>query len=291
MMRKLFLSALLVLMSTIGIQAETFIKEVAVSDILTWFTGVTFSFSGTNMPIETQHHLVGLKMTFSEDGEQVTMHINDTSVTYAIDSVAALSYFRGTPSVTLSAHEDPQHAGEYYTSFYSGLEAYAVPDGVTAYTAVLNAGNNTVTISPVEGGVISQGMAVLLKAASGEFTMETIEPVLTTNEDNVLRGSDVLIARPVGTIYVLSSKKLAEDVVETMAFYKYTGSDIPANKAYIELPAGAPAPARIVWNQHVPTDIENSLDSVESAEKFIRDGQIYIRKGEHIYNGQGMLVR
>lgn len=61
------------------------------------------NFTGTDNPIETEHMLEGLKITYSEDGEEMELHVNGADVTYQVDDVSGMTYFRGTPSVSLTA--------------------------------------------------------------------------------------------------------------------------------------------------------------------------------------------
>ena len=88
-----------------------------------------------------------------------------------------------------------------------------------------------------------------------------------------------------GNIYVLHDE----------ALYQYTGSDMPANKAYLPLPGGAssaPKHIRMVINE---TEQTEAIDNVEAeavkAEKFVEDGQIYIRRGNEVFNLQGQIVK
>ena len=67
-----------------------------------------------------------------------------------------------------------------------------------------------------------------------------------------------------------------------------------AKKAYLELPASGAslAPRRYVFGANqMPTDIENVQPSANSSQKFLRDGQLFIRRGEHTYNAQGKIVK
>ena len=70
-----------------------------------------------------------------------------------------------------------------------------------------------------------------------------------------MSGTTEKIANPASSsssVYVLGTRE-----GET-ALYKYTGANIPANKAYLELPGGSPAPSiRIVASPEISTSIEN----------------------------------
>lgn len=85
-----------------------------------------------------------------------------------------------------------------------------------------------------------------------------------------------------GNIYVLHDE----------ALYQYTGSDMPANKAYLPLPGGvssAPKHIRMVIND--VTAIDNVEAEAVKAEKFVENGEIFIRRGNEVYNLQGQIVK
>jgi len=78
-------------------------------------------------------------------------------------------------------------------------------------------------------------------------------------------------------------------VLHDEALYLYTGADMPANKAYLDL-GTAPAPRRITFRFNGAQGIEETEMSVK-AVKFIENGQIFIKRGEAIYNIQGQIVK
>jgi len=76
-------------------------------------------------------------------------------------------------------------------------------------------------------------------------------------------------------------------------FKKYTGTDaVPAGKAYLIYTAGGanPAPRRIVMRFNTTTAVEN-VEAAEKGVKFMENGQIFIRRGENVYNAQGQMVK
>lgn len=96
--------------------------------------------------------------------------------------------------------------------------------------------------------------------------------------DNDLKPSSAWTSNT-GNIFVLHDE----------ALYLYTGSDMPANKAYLDL-GTAPAPRRITFRFNGEQGIEETEMSVK-AVKFIENGQIFIKRGEAIYNIQGQIVK
>ena len=73
------------------------------------------------------------------------------------------------------------------------------------------------------------------------------------------------------------------------ALYEYVGSDMPANKAYLEI-SGSSAPKRISLRFNEEQGIEDVKTDVK-AEKFVENGQIYIRRGNEVFNLQGQIVK
>lgn len=76
------------------------------------------------------------------------------------------------------------------------------------------------------------------------------------------------------------------------ALYQYTGSSFPTNKAFLEIPVGpTPAPRRVsIRVNNAPTAVEN-VEAGVKVEKVMENGQIFILRGENVYNLQGQLVR
>jgi hypothetical protein len=72
--------------------------------------------------------------------------------------------------------------------------------------------------------------------------------------------------------------------------YVYDGADFPANKAFLEIPSsGAPARIRLAFDN--ATAIDNVEAEAVKAEKFIENGQLFIRRGNEVFNLQGQIVK
>lgn len=83
-------------------------------------------------------------------------------------------------------------------------------------------------------------------------------------------------------------------VLKGNAFLEYVGTNaLAANKAYIQLPSAGPnnAPARISMRFNEPQDVENAEAESVKAEKFVENGQIFIRRDNEVYNLQGQIVQ
>ena len=77
--------------------------------------------------------------------------------------------------------------------------------------------------------------------------------------------------------------------------YNYVGTAaIPAGKAYLPIPVSGPnpAPAHVRMVINGAQGVENVAGEAVKAVKFVgEDGQIYVRRGEEVYNLQGQIVK
>lgn len=251
-------------------------------------------FMGTGCPIEWEHSLVGTQITFSDDGRSMNLSTNGATATYSIvDHVDGMMTFSGTPSVSLHANEDPEEEGKYYTTFYSGLEAYILPEGVKAYTAEVN--ENTVLLTPIEGEILPQGEAVLLYTTEGsEITMEVADGTgVDKSENNKFSGVDVETEQYC-PYYMLSYGQ------DGLGFYRMDeGMMLSANKAF--LPATAPAMANVRAFSMVFEDEETGIKNINDDDTLRYDNDnIYsvsgirlnkFQKGINIVNGKKIIVK
>ena len=199
----------------------------------------------------------GASYAFSVEAAQVgQVAVNDRFV------IGLPSY-----SVTMNA---------YGWASFSSADDLAIPAGLTAYKGayageVLNL--NEVDNIKANEGVILYGNAgqtyeLELGNGSSDFAGNNLKPASAWENHS-------------GTVYVLHDE----------ALYQYTGANFPANKAYLEIPvsAGAPRRIRLVFDQ--TTAIENVAAENVKAEKVVENGQIFIRRGNEVYNLQGQLVK
>lgn len=167
-----------------------------------------------------------------------------------------------------------------WASYSSDVDLVA-PTGLTVYAGTIDDEELILTsvnyIKANEGVIVkgeaSQTYTLTPGSGSGSYT-------------NELKPSSAWVSHS-GTIYCLHNEG-----VGTTAFYQYTGSDMPANKAYLQIsttPSSAPKRISMRFNQ--PTAIENVELEAVKAEKFIENGQVFIKRGEIIYNVQGQIVK
>lgn len=282
-MRKTILSLLTALFGcTAGIVAQTDDNALRIN------------FQGVGNPIETEHLMEGVHITFSDNGEQMHLTVNGSTANYNLDNVSGTTHFSGTPRVQLHANEDPDHDGNYYTTFYSGLEAYTLPDGVKAYTALVekdDAEETVVRLTAIGGEVLPQGTAVLLHTTQGaDFDLTLADGSgLNAPGDNVFSGVDASAAQDAANRYYMLSygQKL-------LGFYLMKQDMLlSANKAFLAMSAAAQARAlRMVFADGEVDGVEN-VGANENVNIYNLNGMRLSRtqKGINIVNGNKVIIR
>ena len=223
--------------------------------------------------------------------------INATAGTLACNSDDYYSYLEVTypaPAPTMiiiGANEDPEHAGNYYATFYHSSGKYALPnDGTKAYVAELS-GTDLVMHEIASGAeVIPANTAVIFKAPTSSISLTlSDEAAVTVTDPNCLVGTDVAKAAP-ANCYVISGHSSDNSVVG-VGFYQYSGTLKP-NKAYtIYSGNNAPKRMRFVFDQEqIATGVENINAAVET-QKVLENGVFYIIKNGVRYNVQGQIVK
>ena len=217
----------------------------------------------------------------STDKNRVVTINQDTTIT---------AYFTG---FDITANEDPQHAGVYYSTFYHGSVDYALPANVEAYTATVSGDNMLLKKVAVPGDILPAETAVVLRASQEKFTLTPSDATPISVENNALRGTDEDMNVPSNRCYVLSG---ADGFV---GFYTVSSPyTLKAHKAYIDLdnlPGGvtnAPRRMRFVFSEEqTATGMENVQNEETKAQKVMIDGVMYIIRGEHMYDAQGRIVK
>ncbi|MBE6222879.1 MAG: hypothetical protein E7125_05390 [Bacteroidales bacterium] len=157
------------------------------------------------------------------DGNTFTMPAEDVTV-----SISSLSL-----GVTL-VQGTKDGVTAYWGTFYDGTHRYTLPAGAAAYT--MDSEYKLYRLG-TDGRTIPAGVAVVIIAASADVTL-TLDGGSSAITDhatggNILQGSDSEVAVTEGKVdgktpYVLG---LAGSPA-TIGFYQFTGTSIPAGKAY-----------------------------------------------------------
>ena len=200
------------------------------------------------------------------------------------------------PTFTLHANQDPDNAGNWYTTFYYSHYAYDIPEGVKAYKAMIEVGDaeTVVKLTAIEGNVLPKGEAVLLYSdVSGDIEMTIIDNNDNNDDDNQFCGVDAQTAQEdYGTynFYMLSYGQ------NQLGFYKMSDSMmLSANKAFIVQSPGAPAKAmRMVFADDVDGIESISSDSANSPIVIFSVSGVRLNKlqnGINIVNGKKIIVK
>ena len=163
---------------------------------------------------------------------------------------------------------------------FSGDQDAEIPDGLKAYTATYVAMDEVLDLDEINTGKIPANTGVILFGTAGaDYTLPYTTGAAAVG-DNDLQPASAFAQSDKN--YILSGNML----------YQYTVADaVPANKAYLQLPASTQAPARIGLRFGTATAVESVEAEAVKAEKFVENGQVFIRRGEAVYNLQGQLVK
>ena len=131
-----------------------------------------------------------------------------------------------TYELTLAAGD-----GGCWGTFYNGAAGYVLPEGAQAFT--MNADKQLYRLGDdnddnSRGKYIPANTAVVIISDVSEITLtkgESAEPVSVNGGENILLGDDFPVAKT-DNQYVLGKKN------NVIGFFKFTGTSIPANKAY-----------------------------------------------------------
>ena len=191
--------------------------------------------------------------------------------------------YNWTRAYEVKANKDPESVN-YYSTFYSGTNAYEVPEGVTAYTGV--AEGNVLNLTPVADGIIPADEAVILKASQSQVYLQYTTTTATKSTDNMLEGTDEETT--------LSANQYALSLGQKgVGFYLWEGKEIGANKAYLTLNASFGAKAFTFQFEDEITGINDpQLPTLNSQPTYNLNGVrvngnykgIVIKNGKKIYN-------
>ena len=161
-------------------------------------------------------------------GKKAKLHI--LLLTVCLLLIAWPAYAKNEEPEPLTLTVEVTDAG--YATFVAPMEA-AVPDGVTAYTAEVNANGKTLDLTSINP--IPANTPVLLEAAAGSYTFTGDEvPAVVNPTFGALVGTYSRIPAPHGS-YVLQKHG------EKAGFYYVDSSDavpyVNANRAYLAAPS------------------------------------------------------
>ena len=131
-------------------------------------------------------------------------------------------------TIDLTAHS-AEYAGQthYWTTFYDNAGNYRLPAGAQAFTL----GADKALYRVGDGSIIPAGCAVVIIAEDSSLTLTLTQDTAAPEEGNILRGVGADTAK---TSLITGSQKLYVLGLSgsTFGFFEYSGTTVPANKAY-----------------------------------------------------------
>ena len=165
-------------------------------------------------------------VTVTEDAGNYTFTMPASDVTVTAEWTANTSLAITATSATVFGES------KFVTAFYHGTLDYELPEGAKAYTASLDGAKVVFRQVGDDGSVIPHGTAVIVVADAASITLSKLASTdVTAHAGNILQGSDTAVTVTAGKVdgktpYVLNISG------DNLGFYKFTGSTIPAGKAY-----------------------------------------------------------
>ncbi len=262
-----------------GIPSYVGLKETSVSDDtkrFLWSCGSYESEVFDNHPYVRFHS--GLKSGSTTEAEEGCVLRIQKVTTYPV-SISAAGYASLCLPFSVTLPE-------------SGLTAYKV-------TAINRNNNNEMNLESV-GNTISAGEPVILQGAAGNYTLTINADNGTKATDNILTGATVKRTGISEDYYALAKKTI--DETETVAFFRVSTTNMPANKAYLlkkNIPAQADNAAMFMFNFDgnggEVTDINTATKTeTESNVYYDLNGRRVLYPSHGIYvkgNGQKVFIK
>ena len=210
-----------------------------------------------------------------------------------IDNRFEIRKIATVPGMDIAAYQDPDNTDDYYTTFYHSGRDFKLPANAEAYVAKLTSTSLSLTKVANPGQVIPAGVALILKASTNLISLTTTdETPVSITEENSLLGKDYATSDIPANCYVFSGHSTNNEIVG-IGFYPYEGTQLKANKAYVIWNGSSQAPRHIpfVYTEEQSTTAIDHVAAEEINEKFYENGQLFIRRGDKIYNVQGQQVK
>lgn len=262
-----------------GIPSYVGLKETSVSDDtkrFLWSCGSYESEVFDNHPYVRFHS--GLKSGSTTEAEEGCVLRIQKVTTYPV-SISAAGYASLCLPFSVTLPE-------------SGLTAYKV-------TAINRDNNNEMNLESV-GRTIPAGEPVILQGAAGNYTLTINADNGTKATNNILTGATVKRTGISEESYALAKKTI--DETETVAFFRVSTTNMPANKAYLRkknIPAQAVNAAMFMFNFDgnggEVTDINTATKAeTESNVYYDLNGRRVLYPSHGIYvkgNGQKVFIK
>lgn len=174
----------------------------------------------------------------------------------------------------------------YYASYYSAGEVTIT--GATAYTAELNGAKTALTLTECAGGVVGGRTGVILIGNSASATATPSFTGATKEQGDLIGAGQKAVSATADKTFVLG----AEGGVAGL--YKYTGSTLAVNKAYLydeSLAASAPSLSFDFSDNTTAINGVNAEQVKSELKKFFENGRLVIENNGVRYNAAGQQLK
>ena len=186
----------------------------------------------------------------------------------------------------LTANEDPDNLGNFYSTFYTSEGAYKVPETAKAFIGEVKKGKDidVLSLTATADGLIPASEAVILRGEESDIVLMPSCRKDAASTTNMLLGSDELMTLPQNS-YALSYGQ------HGLGFYDFSGSVLPANKAYLTLGSSAASSISFRFSFGDATDIDIPVNDNANAPAYNLQGQQVDEnyRGIVIINGKKVL--
>ena len=218
----------------------------------------------------------------SDATESMVINVSNESRGYFILNPAA-------KNITMT-----QVGTNYYASYYSAGEVTIT--GATAYTAELDAVNNKLTLTECVGGVVGGRTGVILIGNSASATATPSFTGASKNQGDLIGVAQKEVAM---ANYYAASTSAANKVFVlgaeggTAGLYKYTGTNLGVNKAYLynESLVSAPSLSFDFGDNTTAINGVNAEQVKSELKKFFENGRLVIENNGIRYNAAGQQLK
>lgn len=189
-----------------------------------------------------------------------------------------------------------QVGANYYATFYSAGEVTIT--GATAYTAEFDAENSKVVLTECAGGVVGGRTGVILIGNSATATATPSFTGAAKEQGDLIGVAEKAVAM---ASYYAGSTSAANKVFvlgndeENVGLYKYTGTNLGVNKAYLYTDAFVGGSARSItftFGDNITSINGVNAENVKAElKKFFENGRLVIEKEGKRFNAAGAQVK
>ncbi len=182
-------------------------------------------------------------------------------------------------------------SSEYWMTYYTTKRNFKADANTTVYTATLNNEKTELVLHEVTNKIVPSGNAVILKSTNSTPELSTTLESGTAGDftSNVLQGSETTIPTSsitTGTVYTLAYEN------STLGFYRYTGSELSARKAFLTIPAASRVLRIVIGDANgissLATDSPRGNDSYYDMQGRRVE---HPTKGLYIVNGKKVVIK